>query len=90
VLPDTSTLPDLQPTSEQDPTTVFHTSTISTAQAADTAGMDSLLATESPHSYIQYLINGLQNDLTAEQRAHAKAFIKSRAIVFSHAVFASG
>jgi len=90
VLPDVSTSPNLQPTLEQDPTTVFHTSTISAAQAADTAGTDSSLATESPHSHIQYLIDGLPNNLTVEQCAHAEALIKSRAIVFSHSEYNIG
>jgi len=65
VLPDVSLSEDRQPTLEQDPTTVFCTSTISAVLMADTARMDSSLAMESLHSHIQCLLDGLLNELTA-------------------------
>ena len=73
---------DLQPTLELDPTSVFHTSIVSALLTADNAESDSSPVTESPYSHIQCLVDGLLDDLTAEQPAHAEAFIRGRMDVF--------
>jgi len=51
VLPDVSLSPDLQPTLELDPTTIFRMLTVSASPTANTAGLDSSPAMESPYSY---------------------------------------
>ena len=72
-----------------------------TAVGANTPATDATVATETPpptdkpvaedpYSHIQCLIDGLPDDLTDEQRAHAKAFIQSRSNVFSRSEYDIG
>jgi len=45
---------------------------------------------DDPHNHIQCLLDGLPDDLTDEQRAHATAFIRSRSNVFSRSEYDIG
>jgi len=67
-----ATVPDTTTTSVTDAT-----SAMETAPSTDSPAADDL------YSHIQCLLNGLPDDLTAEQRARATAFIRSRSNVFS-------
>jgi len=51
--------------------------------ATETAPSTDSPAADDPHSHIQRLLDGLPDDLTAEQRGRSTAFIQSRANVFS-------
>jgi len=51
--------------------------------------MDSTMA-DGPYSHIQCLLNGLPDDLTAEQLACTTAFIRSRSNVFSRSEYDIG
>ena len=67
-----ATVPETATTTVSDATSVTETATSTYSPTAN-----------DPYSHIQCLLDGLPDDLTAEQRAHATAFIQSRSNVFS-------
>jgi len=68
--------PELRLTSEQNSMAGLCTSTISATQTAEVAETGPSPATEGLYSHFQCLIDGLSNNLMAEQRARAETFIK--------------
>ena len=75
-------------TEERDPAIAFSEATgnseVTAAGAAEivATSADSSIA-DDPYEHVKCLIDGLPDDLSAEQRARATAFIRSRASVFS-------
>jgi len=102
VLSGASSPPDLSPTAGRDPTATFCAMTVSARAMADGAGMatapgmdatpvtETAPSAEDPYSHIKCLLDGLPDDLTAEKRACATAFIKSRSNVFSRSEYDIG
>jgi len=75
-------------TAERDPAIAFSeatgNTTVTAAGAAETVtqSAESSVA-DDPYEHVKCLIDGLPDDLSAQQRAHATTFIQSRASVFS-------
>jgi len=92
VQPDGSSAPelsDLRPELVLDSTTRLRTSTISTESVTRVAGSGPSHSSEDLYNHIQCLIDGLPDDLTAEQCTRCEAFIKGRSNVFSHSALLS-
>ena len=78
---------DLLPMVERDLTT---TPVGETTTATETSPSTDSLVADNPCGHIQCLLDGLPDDLTIEQRAHATAFIWSRSNVFSRSEYDIG
>ena len=77
---------DLQPDPVPDSTSGLRMSILSATPMAE----DARPSQQGAYDHIQCIINGLPEDLTAEQRARAEAFIKARSNVFSHSEYNIG
>jgi len=82
-------------TAERDPAIAFSEATGNTKVTAAGAVETVIQSAESsvaddPYEHVKCLIDGLPNDLSAEQHARATAFIQSRASVFSRSEYDIG